>query len=207
MKDSTPHLICTITIATKKGEQQITRWLVEQEHPFPRINLTGGLRAEWENAGGLIGLIGKKPEGIGKSYRCHLLAEGVTPPKKWNRTHLAGFKHQPGGYGTPEVTNPGTIVYRGRDMGGLDILISPSRVFGVTFKTYNGVNDARTRTEHNILMEQVVPHLKAFITEHRATLKAAAVATIRERLESEIVEAEQKIAALKESIPNLLASA
>jgi len=207
MKDSTPHLICTITISTKKGEQQITRWLIEQDAPIPRINLTGGLRAEWENAGGLIGRYGKKPEGIGTSYRCHLLAEGVTPPKNWNRTHLAGFKHQPGGYNTQEVTNRGTIIYRGRDMGELDIMIDPSRAFDVTFKTYNGFNGALTRTGHDMLMEQVVPHLKAFITEHRATLKAAAVATIRERLESEIVETEQKIAALKESIPNLLASA
>ena len=202
MKDSTPHLICTITISTKKGEQQITRWLIEQDAPIPHINLTGGLCAGWENAGGLIGRYGNKPEGIGTSYRCHLLAEGVTPPKNWNRTHLAGFKHQPGGYNTQEVTNPGTIVYRGRDMGELEIMIDPFRGFG-----YNFGNKGMTRTGHDMLMEQVVPHLKAFITEHRATLKAAAVATIRERLESEIVETEQKIAALKESIPNLLASA
>lgn len=202
MKDSTPHLICTITISTKKGEQQITRWLIEQDHPFPCINLTGGLRTEWENAGGLVGRYGKKPEGIGTSYRCHLLAEGVTPPKDWNRTHLAGFKHQPRGYNTPEVTNPGTIVYRGRDMGELEIRIDPFRGFG-----YNFGSKGMTRTEHDMLMEQVVPHLKAFITEHRATLKAAAVATIRKRLESEIVEAEQKIATLKASIPDLIANA
>ena len=207
MKDSTPHLICTITISTKKGEQQITRWLIEQDAPIPHINLTGGLCAGWENAGGLIGRYGNKPEGIGTSYRCHLLAEGVTPPKNWNRTHLAGFKHQPGGYNTQEVTNPGTIIYRGRDMGELDIMIDPSRAFDVTFKNYNGVNGALTRTEHDMLMEQVVPHLKAFITEHRATLKAAAVATIRERLESEIVETEQKIATLKASIPDLITNA
>ena len=186
----------------KKGEQQITRWLIEQDAPIPRINLTGGLRAEWENAGGLVGRYGKKPEGIGTSYRCHLLAEGVTPPKNWNRTHLAGFKHRPGPYGTPEVTNPGTIVYRGRDMGELEIMIDPFCGFG-----YNFGNKGMTRTGHDMLMEQVVPHLKAFITEHRATLKAAAVATIHERLESEIVEAEQKISTLKASIPDLITNA
>lgn len=131
-----------------------------------------------------------------------LCAEGVTPPKNWNRTHLAGFKHQPGGYGTPEVTNPGAIIYRGRDMGKLEIRIDPFRGFGCIFGS-----KGMTRTEHDMLMEQVVPHLKAFITEHRATLKAAAVATIRERLESEIVEAEQKIATLKASIPDLIANA
>ena len=202
MKDSTPHLICTITISTKKGEQQITRWLIEQDAPIPHINLTGGLCAGWENAGGLIGRYGNKPEGIGTSYRCHLLAEGVTPPKNWNRTHLAGFKHQPGGYNTQEVTNPGTIVYRGRDMGELEIMIDPFRGFG-----YNFCNKGMTRTGHDMLMEQVVPHLEGFITEHQATLKAAAVATIHERLESEIVEAEQKIATLKASIPDLITNA
>lgn len=204
MKDSTPyphHHICTITIATKKGEQQVTRWLVEQDHPFPRINLTGGLRAEWENAGGLVGKYGKKPEGIGTSYRCHLLAEGVTPPKDWNRTHLAGFKHRPGPYGTPEITNPGTIIYRGRDMGELNITIDPSRGYGVSF------DGSLTRTEHDMLMEQVVLHLEEFIADHSMALKEAAVAAIRERLESEIAEAEQKIAALKASIPTLIANA
>ena len=207
MNNSMQHHICTSTISTKKGEQQVTRWLVEQDHPFPRINLTGELRAEWENAGGLVGKYGNKPEGIGTSYSCYLLAEGVTPPKNWNHTHLAGFKHRPGPHGTPEVTNPGTITYRGRDMGELSITIDPSRAFGVTFNTYNGVNGALTRTEHDMLMEQVVPHLKSFIAANAVALKEAAVAAIRERLESEITEAEQKIADLKASIPSLITNA
>lgn len=197
------HHIAEIEVATKKGHTQKTRWIVTQDHPHPCIRADAG-RLNWSNAEGLIGKYGSKPEGLGSRYKCHLLTPEGKVPEEYNRTHFAGYSHRPGPYGTPEVVNPGTIVYRGQYLGEMSVEFGSNPEYpDIKVRGYG----SPTTSERDWIKAEIVPALRRFIADNAETLRRDALAAVEKRLAAELEEKRQELAALAAMVPDILANA
>lgn len=165
----------TFNVSTKKGESQAVRFLISQEHPWPDYHSTGS-KIEWRNTGCVFESYQHPAEGIGSRYYCYLTMPDVEIPEGWNRTHLAGFSHRPGPYGTPEVVNPGTITLRGKDLGEMTVYFGSNPEWP-DIKVRG--HDAPSSSERDFIKAQIVPHLLEFIAANRDELKQEAVAAIK----------------------------
>lgn len=198
------HHTVEIEVATKKGHKQKTRWLVVQDRPYPCIRADAG-RLNWSNAEGLIGKYGNQPEGLGSRYTCHLLTPEGEIPEDYNRTHFAGYSHRPGPYGTPDVVNPGTVVLRGHDLGGMSVKFGNNHDHpDISVRGYGG---SPTPSERDWIKAEIVPALRRFIADNAETLRRDALAAVEKRLAAELEEKRQELAALAAMVPAILANA
>ena len=198
------HHTAEIEVTTKKGHTQKTRWLIVQERPYPCIRADAG-RLNWSNAEGLLGKYGSKPEGLGSRYKCHLLTPEGDIPEDYNRTHFAGYSHRPGPYGTPDVVNPGTIVYRGQDLGEMSVRFGSNPEYpDISVRGYGG---APTASERDWVKAEIVPALRRFIADNAETLRRDALAAVEKRLAAELEEKRQELEALAAMVPAILANA
>jgi hypothetical protein len=157
-----------ITVETKKGTTQETTWKITQCHPYPDID-----RGNWRNADQFFpkwqgNAIGMKAEGIAAIYHCTLLRSDLTK-ETGNRTDYAGFV--PYEYGKTNPANPGTIVFRGKDLGEMDITFNP---YGNN-NGYIDIGKGRTASEREFIEEQIIPGLKAAIDADKAELRQEAL--------------------------------
>ena len=199
------HHIAEITVSTKKGHSQLTRWIVTQDRPYPRIgNRLGGL--EWENGEKLVGFHKSRSDAptIGTTYRCFLLrSDADLSALTENRTDYAGYDSgskwdESGRYRIPNPA-PGTIELRGRSLGELFIKFGNNPDWPDICQNVTGTPSP---AEREWLMLHIVPHLRAFIATNAASLKAQAVeslkADVAKRLEvarEELNKAEREIIA------------
>ena len=185
----------TISITTRKGETKSTTWGIYQDRPYPDIEGGGG-GLRWRNGGGLFGQYGHAAEGLGQKYSAVLLREGWTPESATgNRADYAGF--MPYKYGDTLPALPGSIVLRGRDMGETSAEIDTRpHGCGVWFKVTGTCSP--TSGERAFLDEQVKPGLLAAIEEHKAALKAEAVAGIVETVKDRIGRARAELCKMEE---------
>lgn len=198
-----PHFITTINVFPKKDETFLTRWLITQDIPYPCIG-SNGSSIQWDNLGGLKANYGIKAQGIGERYYCYLLTPTGDIPESYNRTHFAGYKHQPGGYGTPEVINPGAIVYRGRDMGEMSVNFMGNPEYPDIKVTGS---DSPTAGERDFIKRQLVPFLAEFIATNHAGLREQAIERIKERMRTATAEARKQVTLCEEQIPKFMSNA
>jgi len=186
MKDSTPHLICTITISTKKGEQQITRWLVTKGHTYPSI--APGPR--WENAGHLFPHGKDAKPALENEVRCYLLRSDFNVDNMTgDRRDFAGYvplSYDQHGRRVTEGGNPGCITYRGESLGEMSVTFGHNPAW--PYISVRGYGRTHTAGERAWIEEQIVEPLRQFIAENAASLHADAV----ERLKKDVRECLQK---------------
>ncbi len=180
-----------ISASTKKGETQNLRFLVVQEIPYPDISGECG-SLKWRNFGGIFSQYGRKAEGIGASYFCHLLADTapeVIPPD-YNRTVFAGYVD----YKDQIKINGGTFKLRGKDLGEMSIHFSHNPTWPEI--KINGFN-APSKSERESIQELICPALIKFIEQNRASLKAEAVAKIKAQFQDKLKEARETLTELE----------
>lgn len=180
-----------ITVETKKGTKQETRWSIVQEKPYPSLSIECG-RAVWRNGGGIFGQYGSPAAGIGSKYYCNLLkADYSDATSEDNRKDYAGFNG-----------NAGTITLRGRDLGETQVKLdiypntcNAGKEYYADIKVNS--NDNPSTAERAFIEAQIVPELRAYITAHAAELKADAVNAIRQRVAAEIDETRRELVELE----------
>lgn len=196
------HKIVNVTISPKKGESVKLRFLVEQSHPFPRINAEAG-SLKWDNTEGLLGKYGSPPSGLGEKYNAYLLAPGDVP-ESYNRTNFAGYSHRPGPYGSLEVVNAGSFALRGKSLGEMSVRFEGN-------PTYPDIkvrgHDAPSASEREFIRDFITPTITAFIRENKAELRADALEKIKIRLALEVKEKRAELDKLEAMIPTILGNA
>lgn len=183
----------TFQVSTKKGESQTVRFLVSQEHPWPDFN-SNGSSIDWRNTGGLFPAYQQPAAGLGSRYYCYLTRPDIEMPENWDRTHLAGYRHRPGPYGTPDVTNPGSITYRGKDLGEMTIYFGNNPEWP-DIKVRG--HDAPTSSERDFIGSAIVPALRDFINANKEELKQEAVSAVKASFAKKLSEARAEIDAME----------
>lgn len=178
-------LVCEVEINPKKGKTQATRWLVCQDLPQPSL----GGRPDYSHWRGDEGMfrhhLGDNPVALPALYRAELLRTGIEDDEITDEslTELAGHDGA-----------PGTIVYRGRDMGltYANIVGEPTPV--VVYTVRCGMRP--TLGEHDFLRASLSDKLLEFVAEHRAELREAAIdrleASMLGRLKEARAQADQR---------------
>lgn len=176
--------IAEITISTKKGHTQQTRWLVSQSRPFPDME-----RGAWRNAGGLLPKYGKtgKPT-IGTEYRCHLLRSDYDQEKATgNRNDFAGFS--PGlvykdGERVLQPELPGCIELRGKSLGEMSVTFGNNPEWPDI--QVRGYGNHPTPSERAWIEAEIIPALRRFIESNAESLKAQAVEELKNDIKSRL---------------------
>lgn len=173
--------IADITVSTKKGHEQKTRWIVSQSRPYPDIEGVYGL--QWRNAGGLLPKYGQakdKPT-IGNEYRCFLLRSDFNPATATdNRNDFAGFS--PGlvykdGVRVLEPELPGAIELRGKSLGEMSVTFGNNPEWPDIH--VRGYGNHPTSSEREWIKATIIPALRQFIADNADSLKAEAVETLK----------------------------
>lgn len=195
---NTPH-IATLEISTKKDHQQITRWLVTQSRPYPCVTASGSTLV-WHNSGDLLPSYrnNNAPVRLPSEYICHLLREDIDPAKLDNsRRDHAGFN--PGytyqdGQRIPQPVNPGALVLRGHSLGEMSISFSGNPEWpDIKVRGY----DTPTPAERAWIKDNILPGLRAYIDANSASLRAAAVASLRDDMAARIATARAQLSQLE----------
>jgi len=85
--------------------------------------------------------------------------------------------------------NPGTIVYRGRDMGETSIVINSNGYNEIKVTGFN----APTPGERDFITVAIIPGLLKAIKENKRELKAEAVEAVKNRIIEHVKEARAEI--------------
>ena len=176
----------TINITTKKGEIQLSRWIITQSHPHPDTHGFSG-NIDWRNGGGLFPEYGRPAQGIGHTYRCNLTIPQDEIPDNYNREQFAGFVPYVG-YGKPTPPpNPGTLTIRGRDLGEMTIEIKEGHGWpeGYAEISVRG-NERPTPQEREIIKREIVPHLIDYIKRNAAELHSEAIKRLTANLAEQV---------------------
>lgn len=195
-----PH-ICTITVSAKKGDIQTARFHIQRETPWPSLSGNAG-RIEWTNDGNIFPSWrnNHKPSGIPDSYYCYLMRSNLAEGEQLegNRKDHAGYTYQ-SSYSGPEVKNPGSLVYRGREIGETTIRIEMRGV-----NQWNGSPyihcDAVSGSESDWFEAQVYPQLLAYIEANKASLYDEALAKLRQHVADEIAESRRELDAAEKQM-------
>lgn len=180
------------TITTKKGESQKTRWLIVQEIPFPDIEGSCGT-LKWRNAGELFPQYGNPARGIGSRFNCYLVVPEIEIPEDYNRNHFAGYVPYSIDRNATPKPNPGTILFRGKDLGEISVYFGDNPDWpDIKSEQCNRVQGAA----RDMLLEQVVPPLREYIKRNADKLKSEAVEKLRKRMSDEIGKASKALAEL-----------
>lgn len=195
-------LTTKMLISTKKGEAQALRWGVVQDHPWPDITMDG-CRAHWRNFGGLFTRFGQPAAGIGNDYYAYLLSPEADVSKGYDRSHYAGYvKYNPQTDEERKPT-PGTIVFRGRDLGETSIHFEGQgcnlRPGGLPWCSIRvNYTEVASNSERELFEKQIIPPLWTFITANKAQLKAEAVAAIKNQFAAKLKEMQEQVIALND---------
>lgn len=184
----------SFTISAKKGDEQLTRWLIVQEIPYPCIYATSGSSGSfrWENGGGLF-RYGRPAEGIGSKYYCHLLRSDIdvfSIPDNYNRTVFAGYMD----YDTNSVA-PGAVMLRGQSMGELTVRFEENPDWP---RIAVRCTDSPSTGERKFITDQIVPKLKAAIALYKRALYGEAVEKLSAHIQKNINAARASIDKLQE---------
>ena len=202
----TPH-IATIEISTKKDHSQTTRWLVTQSRPYPDITSEGSTLA-WRNAGDLFPSYRNNhaPVRLPAEYVCRLLREDIDPTKLDNsRRDHAGFN--PGyvyqdGQRIHQPDNPGAIVLRGHSLGEMSVSFSGNPDWpDIKVRGF----DTPTPAERAWIKANIIPGLLAHIENASLSLRAAAVASLRDDMAARIATARLQLDQLEKQALESLA--
>ena len=185
----------TIQVTTKKGATQTTTWGIAQNRPYPSIEgHCGSLR--WANFGGVLpGYCQQPATGLGEEYTCDLLRSDRTEWDLRTRESNAGYVAYTSAGQRPAEPNPGSIVYRGVDLGEMSVEIR------LHAASYDNVRvrgfDHATPGELAFIREQIIPALKEAIVAKRSELKAEAVAALKAHVAEKLAETRERLDAMQ----------
>lgn len=166
--------VIQITVELAKGREMLTLWRITRRRPCPSPDHGG----RWENGGDAISRYGKEASGkLPDVYRVELLRSDYdAATAEGNRADCAGYAE---GYGEKRKVAPGTIVYRGRDLGEMcgELRIGGDGVYAVS--PYMSWDDAQPDGVRNWLNGAIVPGLVAGVVEHHAALTREALDGLR----------------------------
>lgn len=193
-------MITSFNINTKKGESQWTRWLISQEIPHPQIHSEGTLN--WRNGEGLFPRYGNPATGLAERYYCYLLRSDIDVaaiPENYGRAVFAGFTE----YNKPgALPAPGTIKFRGKDLGEMTIYFGNNPDWpDIRIRC----NETPSGGEREMITAQIIPPLKFFINQSKAALRANAVERVRKRIDSEFSDTQGELKKLREEADTALA--
>lgn len=192
--------VCEIEVEPRRGHKVKTRWIVEQDRPYPTAE-----RGRWRQGGGWFCETGVWDEGYCVAYRytASLLAEGVEPPEDWNRTHLAGYRtYSPGGdKGAPL---PGSVTLRGNDLGEMTVSWEAGKTQYATI-TVRGYAGRCTAAEHGWTAAHILPGLVAYAEANRAPLFARAIEALRKRFAEVVADMRAEADLLESSAAEIVA--
>ena len=178
--------IVEITVSAKKGDKQITRWLVTKGHPYPSI--APGPR--WENAGNLFPHGKDAKPTLENDVLCYLLRSDFNVDKMTgDRRDFAGYvplSYDNHGRRVMEGGNPGCIIYRGESLGEMRVTFGRNPAWADI--SVRGYGHTPTAGERAWIETQIVERLRQFISYNAASLHADAV----ERLKKDVRERLQK---------------
>ena len=188
MKKANTRHIAAVTVTTKKGEEQRTRWLIWLDRVYPCIkgHSAGGLN--WENTESLFPRYGSEARGLALRYSAAMLRSDYDEESAQdNRLDYAGADGA-----------PGSLVIRGEDLGELsaEIIGASGTCGGYVSYRARGYNSP-TPGEKNLLQEQVTPALLAYVKANARSLKAEAVAVVKAHFAEELREARERLNWLK----------
>lgn len=195
-----PH-ICTFTVSAKKGDSQTARFHIQRDVPYPRLN---GIRGciEWESAENILPSWrnNNQPSGIPDSYYCYLMRSNLAEGEQLDgsRKDHAGYTYQ-SSYSGPEVKNPGSLVYRGREIGETVIHIEMRGA-----NQWNGSPyircDAVSGSESDWFKAQVYPPLLAYIEANKTSLYAESLDKLKAYIANEIAESREELEAAEKQM-------
>lgn len=174
-------------VSAKKGDKQDFSFLIQQDIPFPRIKGYGsGL--DWENGYGIFKERGNPATGLKEEYTAVLLRSDLEgEPKGESRAEHAGFEE-----------NPGSITYRGNDLGEMQLDFSIHSKIGIycnkiQLRSYKSA----TESEKNFIKEQIIPHIIEAIQENKQELYEEAVNRIKGTMEQNLREHREELIRLE----------
>lgn len=188
------HHIAEITVSTKKGHSQLTRWIVTQDRPYPSLHASYGI--EWQNAEGLFPRYNQpQTPSIGTTYRCSLLRSDIDLDNMTGtRTDYAGYdsgsKWDADGRARLPNPAPGIIELRGRSLGELSVKFDRNPDWP---EIRQNISDVPSSGERDWIMANVIPHLRAYIAANAASLKAQAVEALKDYVSSSIDKARREL--------------
>ena len=193
-----------ITVQLTKSTAQVTLWGIWQARPYPRILGYSGSILNWQDEGALFYSCGNPPKGLPESYGAALLRPDWTPDNATgNRQDFAGYVPY-----RETVATPGTIVYRGRDLGEIpNVSIDPRPAgigHGAGFRVRG--NDVPTPGERAFLTAQVAPALLLAVAAHRAELRAEAIAAVKDYIAEQLRETGARLVTLEQEAKSALAT-
>lgn len=162
-------------VTTKKGSTQLTTWAINQDRAYPDIEAGCSLR--WRNGGGLFADFNGPAKGIGRRYTCNLMRNDGAA-MQGNRYDLAGYEG-----------SPGTIEYRGRDLGEMEIRIDANGYADIRLRGFDRATDG----ERAWINAEIVPHLEQAIETNREALHAEAVEAMRTSMLGRLQDARQQL--------------
>jgi hypothetical protein len=183
-------LIVDVKVSAKKGDVQNARFGIIQSVPHPDATTTQG-SLTWRNLETLDPNTYCNHAGphLPPIYRVVLLRND-TEEYVDNRTDYAGFKEHPA-YNKPQTPpNPGTLVFRGEDMGeitGTIRLKGSSYPEGLSFQT--SANSSAEKWLHQQVSDKLIEAVKA----RQQPLRDHAFARLAERFAQCVEEMRQGV--------------
>lgn len=181
-------VIADVKVSTKKGHSQDCKFLIERRVPFPGIKSYGG-GFDWQSGAGIFRENGNPVAKLKEEYTAVLLRSDFDGNLKGDRTDYAGYED-----------NPGSIVYRGSDLGEMIIRLSRHRdglgcdKIIVKDNYFGGTTDGKRK----FIKEQIIPVLKDKIEENRQELYEQAVNKIHSGMNEKIQKAYSELEKLQE---------
>lgn len=164
-----------LNVTTRKGCTQLTTWAINQDRAYPGID--GGCSLRWRNGGGLFADFNGPAKGIGRRYTCNLMRNDGAA-MHGNRYDFAGYEGL-----------PGTIEYRGRDLGEMQIEIDSAHYATIRLRGF----DKPTDGERAWINAEIVPSLERAIEYNREALHAEAVAAMRASMLARLQDAREQL--------------
>lgn len=191
-----------IDITTKKDHTQKTTWGIVQERPYPSVEARFG-RSQWTNFGGLLADYNGKVNGLEERYTCNLLRSDQTEWDMSTRVSYAGYKDYPAYGQPPKPDAPGTIVYRGVDMG--EMSVSLGRDCPYEQIQVRGFHHP-TPGERSFITSQIVPALRQAVEANREALKQEAIAGIRAHVAEKLKEGRAALDKMQKEMENAISA-
>lgn len=167
-----------IDVTPKKGTTQTTIWglsaAYDMPYPYERCN------GSWRDTSGSI------------TYYAALLRSDLTTEQD-NRVDYAGYNG-----------NPGTIVYRGVDLGELTLRIERDPVKGYA-NIGTGYNNGHTHSARAWMEGAIIAPIRQALATHAAELQYAAETHLRSRMMEQVTEMHQNANKLESAIETVIA--
>lgn len=175
---STYSITVKTELTPKQGVTENATFGITQSRPYPRLDS----RIEWANDDRvLFRSYGSDPTGLAEKYHVSLL----TPEGPWNadtRGSHAGFDG-----------NPGSLTYRGHDLGELTAEVSRCHGDGWWFQWRVDGQYPGSQSVRDYLTKQVEPAITKAIEDGADTLKQDAIRSIKAHMAQTIKEAREAI--------------